>query len=350
MVGHNQSTTGFIALRRVSYLFMGALLVLLSLLHLAVPFLAALFSYLALTRLMFFRRGGKWPAVLMFVALLGGIAYGLVVFINQTIRALPEIADKAIPSIIDTARQKGVELPFTDYDSLREFALDTVKGEVRYLVSAASFARRTATHLVLLLAGCIVAISIFFNPRFQTGPPVKNPGDLYSTACAEVTVRFQTFYQSFVTVMGAQVVISATNTVLTGIFVLATRLPYSVVVIGVTFLCGLLPIIGNLISNAIIVVIGFTVSPRMALGAFIFLVVIHKLEYVLNSKIVGARIRNPVWLTLVGLLVGERLMGIPGMILAPVVLNYIKLEASTINIARNSATELVPAYSTKDDA
>jgi predicted PurR-regulated permease PerM len=83
--------------------------------------------------------------------------------------------------------------------------------------------------------------------------------------------------------------------------------------------------------------IGFTVSPKMALGALIFLVVIHKLEYFLNSKIVGLRIRNPLWLTLLGLIVGERLLGVPGMILAPVVLNYIKLEATGVRRARATA-------------
>jgi predicted PurR-regulated permease PerM len=98
--------------------------------------------------------------------------------------------------------------------------------------------------------------------------------------------------------------------------------------IGVTFLCGLFPIIGNLISNTVIIGVAFTVSPKTALAALIFLVVIHKLEYFLNSKIIGDRIKNPVWLTLLGLLIGERLLGIPGMILAPVLLNFIKVEAS----------------------
>ena len=59
-----------------------------------------------------------------------------------------------------------------------------------------------------------------------------------------------------------------------------------------------------------------------------FLVVLHKLEYFLNSKVIGDRIKNPMWLTLLGLIIGETLMGIPGMILAPVVLHYIKVEAS----------------------
>ena len=70
-----------------------------------------------------------------------------------------------------------------------------------------------------------------------------------------------------------------------------------------------------------------------------FLVVIHKLEYFLNSKIIGERIKTPMWLTLLGLVVGERLMGIPGMILAPVVLDYIKDEAKRIKIAEAASAE-----------
>ena len=78
----------------------------------------------------------------------------------------------------------------------------------------------------------------------------------------------------------------------------------------------------------------------MALFALIFLITIHKLEYFLNSKVIGNRIKNPMWLTLLGLLLGEKLMGIPGMILAPVVLHYIKVEASR---AKVKAEELASA-------
>ena len=107
-----------------------------------------------------------------------------------------------------------------------------------------------------------------------------------------------------------------------------TGLPDGILAIGLTFIFGLLPVVGNLISNALIVGIAFTVSPHMALAALVFLVVVHKMEYFLNSKIIGHRIRTPLWLTLLGLVVGERLLGVPGMILAPVLLYYLKLEAS----------------------
>jgi len=79
------------------------------------------------------------------------------------------------------------------------------------------------------------------------------------------------------------------------------------------------------------------VSAKIAFIALIFLIVVHKLEYFLNSKIVGARIRNPIWLTLIGLIVGEKLMGVPGMILSPVILNYLRVEMSKIEVRRAAA-------------
>jgi predicted PurR-regulated permease PerM len=70
------------------------------------------------------------------------------------------------------------------------------------------------------------------------------------------------------------------------------------------------------------------VTPAKGLWALAFLVLIHQLEYLLNSKIIGTKIHTSVWLTLLALLLGERLMGITGMVLAPVVLHYIRIEAS----------------------
>jgi predicted PurR-regulated permease PerM len=318
---------------RVSYVFMAVLGVLLVALHLGTLLLTALFAFLALNRLDCKRRGGKWLAVAVFLVLLSGAVYGLGYFGKQTVKALPEIADKAIPSIIQWARKYQIELPFTDYDSLKDAAFDTVRGEARYLGDFARLARGASTQVLFLLAGVVVAVSVFLNPKFELGRVgAAGPNNLYTRCCAEVARRFAALYRSFVTVMGAQIVISAVNTVLTGIFVLATQLPYAVVVIGVTFLCGLLPVVGNLVSNTIVVGIGFTVSPEMALGALVFLVGIHKLEYFLNSKIVGWRIQNPLWLTLLGLVIGEKLMGIPGMILAPVLLYYIKVEMSRVEV------------------
>ena len=331
---------------RFSFLFMIGTILLVGTLHLATPLLAALFAYLALTRLYFLKHRGKWVAIVLFLILIAALAYGLAHFLNQTIRALPRIADQAIPLVIQWAKEHQIELPFTDYDSLKELAFDAVKTQVQFLGGFAKFARGATSQFVFLIVGCIVAIGVFVNPRLELDrdqQAVRN--NLYSLCCEQIAQRFQTLYSSFATVMGAQLIISAINTLITAVFVMVVSLPYPLVVIGMTFLCGMLPVVGNLISNSIVVGIAFTVSPKMALVGLVFLVVINKLEYVLNSKIVGDRIKNPLWLTLLALILGEKLMGVPGMILAPVILNYIKLEASAVEVGE--AHPLAPTGSAR---
>jgi len=48
-----------------------------------------------------------------------------------------------------------------------------------------------------------------------------------------------------------------------------------------------------------------------------------------------------VWLTLIGLVIGERLMGITGMILAPVLLHFIRIEASRYRVSTPPADQVV---------
>jgi predicted PurR-regulated permease PerM len=320
---------------RISYWFVLGTFVLVGVLHLGTPLLAALFSFFVLEKLHFIKN--RWLAITLFALLVLAGSLALARFTGQALVALPAVAEKAIPSIIDYAEARGIELPFTDWASLKVVALDTAKDQLRTLGAFATFATR---ELVFLLIGIVVAVSIFVNRQIDIDRgkhPLAN--NLYSLTTDAISARFRNIYQSFTTVMGAQILVSAVNTALTAIFVLAVGLPYAVVLVGVTFLCGMLPVVGNLISNTIIVAVAFTLSPRTALLALAFLVLVHKLEYFLNSKIIGDRIRNPVWLTLLGLLLGETLMGIPGMILAPVLLNYVKAEALSIEVETPPAAE-----------
>jgi predicted PurR-regulated permease PerM len=336
------TTAGSLSLkipRRVSFAVLIGVLVLVGPLHLPLLLLTILFGSLTLRRLHVRRPWGGTVAVIAFVILVVALLAASGRFVQQAVRAVPDIADKAIPSVIEWARGYHIELPFTDYDSLKASAMDMVKGEAKYLEGVARFAQGALKGLVLLLAGCVIAIGIFLHPAFELDEPSQKAGNLYSACCGEIARRFSTFYASFETVMGAQIVISAINTCITALFVFIAGVPHAGVLVGLTFVCGLLPVVGNLISNSIIVALAFTVSPRTALFALAFLIVVHKLEYILNGKIIGHRIRNPLWLTLLALIIGERLLGIAGMILAPVVLSYIKAEAAIATIATSGKQE-----------
>ncbi len=317
---------------RLSYGVLALTIILAGLLHLGTSLLVVLFAYFALRQL-FYLTKRKWLALILFIVVVAGIASAAVYFTRAALLALPDVADTSIPSASAWAQQRQIELPFTDFESLRAVVIDTLKEEAHYLRNVAHFAGSTTAVLVFAIIGIVAAVSLFFKTGLD---PYRNThavqNNLYSICCDEVSTRFRDFYRSFATVMGAQITISLINTTLTAIFVVAVRLPYGPLVVAITFLCGLVPIVGNLVSNTVIVFLALTVSLKLAIGALVFLVAIHKLEYFLNSKIIGERIRNPVWLTLIALIIGERLMGIPGLILAPVVLNYVRVDMLKVEV------------------
>jgi predicted PurR-regulated permease PerM len=317
---------------RWSYVLLAITLVLVGFLQLGGPLLALLFSYFVLSKLGRYIPY-KWVTLAVFILIVAAIGYTAGHFIRAAISALPKIADNSIPSAIAWAEEHDLNLPFEDFEGLKATAMTTIKEQAKYAGDFANFARHASTTFVFIIIAIVCAVSMFFNSRldlFRESHKVRN--NLYSVYCDEITARFSDFYHSFSTVIGAQMTISAINTILTAIFVFTIGLPYGAVVIGLTFLCGLFPIVGNVVSNTVIVFIGFLVSAKIAFFALIFLIVIHKLEYFLNSKIIGSRIRNPIWLTLIGLIIGEKLMGVPGMILSPVILNYLRVEMSKIAV------------------
>ena len=94
----------------------------------------------------------------------------------------------------------------------------------------------------------------------------------------------------------------------------------------ITFLAGLLPVLGNLISNTVIVVISLSYSLPSAIGSLAFLVIIHKLEYFINARIVGSQIEASAWELLLVMVVMESAFGLAGVIAAPVFYAYLKSE------------------------
>jgi len=319
--------------RRTSYLIFAILAVLIAGLHLGTFLLATLFGYLALRT--FCIGGRKWLSVTLYLVAVVAVGGGLVYFSDLAYRTFPRIAETAIPAVVGFAEKNGIELPFTDFESLKATALDEAQ---QGFTVVGRYATATSFQFVLVIAGLVVALSMFLGSGWTTD---RDPSDvldnLYFSVASELTARFRSFYESFARVIGAQILISAINTALTAVFLFLNHYPNSGLLATFVFLCGLIPIVGNIISNSLIVGVGFTITARTGIYALVFLIAIHKLEYFLNSNIIGRRIKSPMWLTLIGLILGEKLMGLPGMVLAPIALHFIRIEASAFHSSRHES-------------
>jgi predicted PurR-regulated permease PerM len=141
--------------------------------------------------------------------------------------------------------------------------------------------------------------------------------------------------EAFRRIVFAQVRISALNTSLTAIYLVVilplcgVHLPLIKTMIAVCFIAGLLPVVGNLISNTVIVIVSLSHSLYAALGSLMFLILIHKLEYFVNARIVGTQIRARAWELLIAMLTMEAAFGIAGVVAAPIYYAYLKDELKT---------------------
>jgi len=186
--------------------------------------------------------------------------------------------------------------------------------------------KETGHALAQVLIGMVIGAMVSL--RDALGDAERAP---LARALAERVFRLG---EAFRRIVFAQVRISALNTVFTAIYLIGVlpsfgvHLPLTKTMIVVTFLAGLLPVVGNLISNSVIVIVSMAHSPQVAFSSLGFLVLIHKLEYFLNARIVGGQINARAWELLTAMLVMESAFGIAGLVAAPIGYAWLKDELS----------------------
>lgn len=318
-----------------SWILMGGALLVVMHLHLLAALLAGLLVF-QLVHIM--AHAVRIPylnnryAKLVFVALIGAIVVTAFVFggvgIGIFLRRGPDnlaTMMAQIAAIVDDLRRmlpkEVVSYLPPDIDSAKKVVADWFREHAAYLRTIGADTLRTFVHVLIgLIIGAMVALH---EARPHT----------HSTPFARaLSLRAQRLAEAFRRIMLAQIPISAINTTLTAIYLalvlpaLDIHLPFTKTLIAITFIAGLLPVIGNLISNTAIFLVSLSVSFTLAAASLGYLVVIHKLEYFLNARIVGTRINAKAWELLIAMLVLESAFGIPGLIIAPLAYAYAKHE------------------------
>ncbi|MEI7969324.1 MAG: hypothetical protein WCJ69_10080 [Betaproteobacteria bacterium] len=282
-------------------------------------------------RLQIFRIGhvrGRLVAVALLAILIGGAitiaVLGLVGFFRSDAGSLSTLLAR-MADIVDQAREK---LPDWIAGRLPEDAEALRVASAEWLRTHAEFVQTTGKQVGITLTQILVGLIIGGLVGLREFRHDLSPGPL-ATALAERVTRLG---DAFRRIVFAQIRISALNTTLTAIYLalllpaLGVHLPLTKTMIAVTFFVGLMPVIGNLISNTVIVTVSMSHSLSVATGSLAFLVVIHKLEYFVNARIVGSQIQARAWELLTAMLVMEAAFGIGGLIAAPIYYAYLKHE------------------------
>ena len=323
-----------------SFLLIGAALIQVMLGGLLVALYAGLLVY-ALVHLMAPRLGQQangQRSRLIAVTLLGIAIIGLLTIMiwlatEYFLSDAGSLANlfKKLADLLDQAR---VQIPPWMASFLPESAEALQEAVTHWLrehaVEAKNLGQQTGRLIVHLIIGMVIGGLAATHNTTRT--------EAYQPLAKALHQRVINLHRAFRQIVFAQVRIAAINTLFTGLFLAialpmaGVHLPFVKTLLLITFLAGLLPVIGNLISNTVIVIVSLSQSLAIAVIALLFLITIHKLEYFLNAKIIGSQINARAWELLSAMLIMESLFGLPGVVAAPVFYAYIKTELVTAQL------------------
>jgi predicted PurR-regulated permease PerM len=220
----------------------------------------------------------------------------------------------------DTLDQVRATAPPWAVDRLPESADAVQRAVTEWLRSHAGDVQRWGGQALKVLVHIIIGLAIGIMAAAATAPHPHKRRPLVALAIG----RMENLVIAFGNVISAQLRIAAINCVLTAIYLvgvlpaLGYQVPLAPTLIGFTFFASLLPIVGNLLSNAAITIAALTVSLWLGIASLGFLVVIHKLEYFLNARITGTHTNVPTYGMLTSMIVLEAAFGIAGLVAAPI--------------------------------
>jgi predicted PurR-regulated permease PerM len=317
-----------------AWVLIGIALVLVLRLHLLSALLAGLLLFELVHMLApviqrrVFDRRPRMVAVAVLAALIIGVVsaavLGLIAFMRSDAGSFPGLMRKVV-DILESARSA---LPPWLVEYLPDGADEIRRSVAEWLQEHAATLRlagaETARVLAHVLIGMIVGAMLALHEAVD--------GTAQRPLAHALSVQAARLGDAFRRVVFAQIRISLINTTFTAIYLavvlplFGVNLPLTKTMIAVTFIAGLLPVIGNLISNTVIVIVSLAYSVYIAMASLTYLIVIHKLEYFLNAKIIGSRIQCRAWELLIAMLAMEAAFGIAGVVAAPIFYAYVKAE------------------------
>ncbi|MDF7676213.1 AI-2E family transporter [Neisseriaceae bacterium ESL0693] len=267
------------------------------------------------------------------VIFIGGFGYIFSYFLDlakhptETMENIQSVIDKVshtLPASI------GNYLP-DNIDQIQATIVDYLKEHVFYLQS---IVKNVFHLLIIIVVGMIIGLILGFQQKKRTKNGVAQQPAL-KIALEHCLDRLVLVFQY---VAFSQVIIALFNAVMTLIFlfvvlpIFGIDLPFRKTLVIATFVFGLIPIIGNLVVNVIMFFIGLSISFKVAIVVTIYLIFIHKFEYVLNAKIVGGKIHAGICELLIAMLFLETLFGVIGLVFAPIFYAFLKLSLKEMKL------------------
>jgi predicted PurR-regulated permease PerM len=248
-------------------------------------------------------------------ALLGVVAFYVFAFgvaamagVGSALRSV-KLMHATLPERMAAARESPLYLRLHDQLGDTEKILEGAK---HYASSALHYASEIGHILVFTTVGFILAVVfLLVQDHLREFRAKMDPASTHGTlvrwfghVCDAVIVTIQ-----------LQLVVAACNTLFTLPVLLALGIPHVPSLMVLIFVSGLVPVIGNLVSGAVLSLLAYQAKGWLGVGLLVALTaILHKIEsYYLNPHLTAKHVRLPGFVLIVSLIAWEHLLGFVGL-------------------------------------
>ncbi len=234
---------------------------------------------------------------------LGGVlsAGRLVQLVRETRETLPD----RIAAIRENPMFLELQPHLPDTEKLVESAQ-------HYASNVAKSAAELGHVVIYAIIGLVLAIVYFLDEeRLRSFRNSLAPDSLFGT----LTRWGEHVAEAVSLTVQLQFIVAACNAVLTLPVLLIIGVPHVPMLMLLIFVSGLIPVVGNLISGAVLSVVAYQTKGFVGVGLFIGLTfVLHKIEsYFLNPRLAARHVPLPGFVLILSLIAWEHLLGFVGL-------------------------------------
>jgi predicted PurR-regulated permease PerM len=260
-------------------------------------------------------------------AILAGVSVWMFDSGVKAVKEAPQLAVK----ITEKARELKTKLPpgigdrIPDEDQEIQAAIADAIG--KQMPSIAGVGKAWAAGALFALIGWIIGLVM---ANIKPADPASGP------LARQLRERGKRFSDLFKEIVVAQFFVSCANTLFAAIYMFGIlpmagiEMPWAGALVAMTLVVSMIPVAGNVLCNGVVTLVALSVGPGVALASLTYLIVVHKIEYFINAKVVGKRVSASVWELLLAMFALEAMFGVGGLVAAPLFYAYVKSELKSL--------------------
>lgn len=229
---------------------------------------------------------------------------------------LAELIQSSQPLIMETMKDFGLNNNAQTIADLYVIIIDFLKANIGFITFSAIL-------LLKVVLGIILGIVVHFSNIED-----QDTDNAWGSVIHKINEQCKIIYKSFRDIMSIQILISLMNTTIISAMALGLTylwagefLPYWYVIIPLTAILSLIPVVGNLMINIILILATIQVSPAFVLVGLGLFLIIHKLELIVIGNKMNEKVGVPFIVVLFSMILGELLFhSMSGMMIGMVIM------------------------------